>query len=669
MQNEKSFRIRELTETLNKYRAAYYYTDAPLVSDAVYDRLFDELSALETETGLQMANSPTQTTGYPVVSSLPKARHEIPLLSLDKTKSTGDLATFAGGRAIMLMLKLDGLTTELEYDAGSLMRVSTRGDGHEGEDITHNATGIIGVPLQIPYHGRLVVTGESYISTNDFDDLNSVLVDSQGEPFKNARNMAAGAVRNHDSSECARRMVRFTAFSALAGLDDIEGYSDSKHRRLNKLADIGFNICPQVLIEDPREDIIIREIESLKHISEMASAPIDGIVATYDDVAYSKSCGRTGHHYKDGLALKFEDDALETVFRGIEWTPSRGGELAPVALFDTVQIDGCDVSRASLHNMSFIRELELRPGCRILVSKRNMIIPYVEDNLDRGAFDDGLIPSTCPSCGARVYHSGRVNQKGRHIFVIRCDNPTCAKRKLRRFVHFVSKKAMDIEGLSEATLDRFIEQGWLGTYMDLYRLWHHEATICTAMPGFGLKSWKRLWSSIEKSMNTTFERYVISMDIPMVGRSASKELCRAFSGSLLSFETAVDNGFDFTTLPDFGETLHNNIHEWFRNEENRNTWEELQKMLNIQNGTTMQEAGQDNPFAGKTVVVTGKLEMFTRNSINVKIEELGAKAGSAVSKNTDYLICGEKAGSKLAKARELGITVLSEEQFMEMASA
>ena len=389
--------------------------------------------------------------------------------------------------------------------------------------------------------------------------------------------------------------------------------------------------------------------------------PIDGLVLSYDSISYSRTCGRTGHHFKDGLAFKFEDDLFETRLDHIEWTPSRTGEITPVAVFDTVEIDGCEVSRATLHNLSFIEELELMPGCRILVSKRNMIIPHIEENLDRGRFDlQALVPKQCSCCGepTRIHTTPGCK-------TLFCDNPDCDMRHLRRFAHFVSKKAMDIEGLSEATLERFIGRGWLHDFTDLYRLDEHREEI-VRMDGFGEKSWQRLWNAIQASRNTTFERYLIAMDIPMIGNTASSALGRCFDWSLRAFEVAVDNGYDFTQLPDFGETLHNNIHEWFSIEENRLLWEELKPMVNIEKKEINTDPVQDKPFVGLTIVVTGKVEPYTRDGINAKIFSLGAKAGSSVSKNTDYLICGENAGRKLTKAQSLGVTVLSPAEFFRM---
>lgn len=657
-------RIRELTAKLNQWRLEYYNGDAPTVTDAVYDRQYDELERLESETGIRMSNSPTQTVGYEVVESLEKTTHSIPLLSLDKTKQMRDIIYFIGNRQVMLMHKLDGLTVKLEYENGSLIRASTRGNGDEGEVITHNARAIDGIPEKISYNQRLVVVGEAYIPKQAFDKLKDMLCDGAGNPYKNARNMAAGSIRCYDAGVCAGRGLAFSPFGVLEGLDEDPPMSFSKNLKLLELERLGFSPCKFIIPDrDAPEQIISNIISNLQKMAERDGIPIDGIVAAYNDIPYSRSLGRTGHHYRDGLAFKFADDLYETVLRGVEWQPSRSGELSPVALFDTVEIDGCEVSRATLHNLTFIKELELMPGCRVLICKRNMIIPHIEENLDRGRFKAlKLYPTRCPCCG----ESTRIDTSGA-AETLHCDNPACATQNLRKFVHFVGKKAMDIDGLSEATLEKFIGKGWLCDFTDIYRLNEYERDI-VSMEGFGEKSWRRLWGAIQRSLHTTFERFVVAMDISMIGRTASRELSRHFNGDLTALEAAVIDGFDFTTLKDFGEVLHCNIRNWFTSEENRKLWKELKEMTIIQNNNKTLET-TNNPFAGRTIVVTGKLEHFTRDTINAKIISLGAVAGSSVSKNTDYLICGEKDGSKLDKARVLGVTVLTEQEFLNMAQS
>lgn len=653
-------RQKELTNQLNQYRYEYYSLNAPTVSDEVYDRLLDELTRLEQTTGIQMANSPTQTVGWPTVSKLEKTVHTIPLLSLDKTKSSEELFSFMGDQRIMLMLKLDGLTVKLTYANGLLAEAATRGDGNEGEIITHNVRGITGIPMQIPYEDRLVVTGEAFIRSSDFNTLKATLLDSTGKPYKNGRNLAAGSVRLLDAADCRDRRVTFMPFSVLEGFENLTG----KAEKLRCLPALGFTLCKFMLANRTlKQNEIDDGIQWLRKYAEDNDIPIDGIVMTYNDIAYSKNCGRTGHHYKDGIAFKFEDDLFETRLESIEWNPSRTGEIAPVAIFEPVEIDGCTISRASLHNLSFIEGLELMPGNRILVSKRNMIIPHVEENLDRGGFClEQAIPDKCPCCGqpTRIHE----NNDTKTLF---CDNPECETRRLRKFVHFASQKAMDMEGMSEATLERLIGKGWLHTPMDIYRLDQHWSDI-VAMDGFGERSWQRLWDAIQRSRETTFERYLIAMDIPMIGNTASKVLARQFHSSLEEFEAAVYDNFDFKQLPDFGETLHQNIHQWFQTEENWEIWLGLRELVHVAPTAAAEplEAG-DNPFVGKTVVVTGKVEPYTREGINARIESLGAHAGSSVSNKTDYLVCGENAGSKLEKARSLGVTVLTPAQFFEMA--
>lgn len=661
--------LQSLTKQLNQYRDEYYNKNAPSVSDSVYDRLFDELLNLEHTHGISMTNSPTKTVGYPVVSKLEKTAHSIPLLSLDKTKNIEDLLHFMGEQQVLLMLKLDGLTIKLTYENGKLKEASTRGDGHEGEIITHNAIGIHGIPATIPYTGHLIITGEAFIHSNDFAFLCTNLSDKDGKPYKNSRNLASGSVRLLDAAICKERMVTFMPFSVIEGFDSLT----NKSEKLYQLTGQGFNLCKffansRKLTKQDLDD----GIQALQQLADEYHIPIDGIVMSYNDVSYSKSCGRTGHHYKDGIAFKFEDDLFQTILKQIEWTPTRSGEIAPVAIFDTIEIDGCDISRASLHNLSFIESLELMPGNRILVSKRNMIIPHIEENLDRGHFQPSeIVPHLCPCCGKHTHiHESTSTEEGktRIIKTLFCSNSDCETRKLKQFVHFVSSKAMNIEGLSEATLEKFIGQGWLHTYIDLYHLDKYKSSIIQ-LDGFGEKSWQRLWNSIQTSRNTTFERYLIAMDIPMIGNTASKTLCHQFHGSLQEFEDAVNHRYDFTQLPDFGDMLHGNIHNWFYVEDNRYIWEELQTIVTIEKKTSdTNDPVKDNPFLGLTLVVTGKVEPYTRSSMNAFIESLGAHPGSSISLKTDYLICGENAGSKLNKAKELNIKVLTPAEFFHMAS-
>jgi len=658
-------RIRELVEQLNIFRDEYYNKNNPSVTDAVYDRLYDELASLEKATGIVLSDSPTQTVGYTVVSNLEKAQHPIPLLSLDKTKSINDLVKFAGGRELLIMHKLDGLTLKLVYDDGILVEASTRGDGNTGENVTHNVRALIGVPVEIPYKSRLVVTGEGYILDSDFAVLKETLLDSNGKPYRNARNLASGSIRCLDAAVCAERRIRFTAFNVLEGLNEYDSVANSKSLKLTYLGQMGFSVCEFILTHtNPSETEIDITISGLQTTAEKVGLPIDGMVVTYNDIAFSLSCGRTGHHYKDGLAYKFDDDLYETVLRSVKWNTTRFGEVSPVAVFDTVIIDGTEVSKASLHNLSFIEGLQLNIGSRILVCKRNMIIPHVEENLDKG---NGILspPTACPRCGEETTVK-ESKAKGSVTKTLFCENEACPARNLKKFVHFVTKKAMNIEGLSEATLEKFFDMGWLQTFADIYRLSQHKDEILT-MEGFGEKSYTKMMQSIENSRNTTFENFLIGMDIPLVGRNASKIFKKVYGNDLMAFLSAVNSSTDFTAIQDIGDVINANIHAWFRNAENRSLWDELYSLMTFaKTDSTAQADVPDSPFNGRTVVATGTFENFTRSEINTKLESLGAKAGSSVSSKTHYVIYGTDAGGKLTKAQSLGVPVLSETEFLAM---
>lgn len=674
---QKARHVYELVVKLNQYRHEYYNEDAPSVSDAVYDRLYDELERLEKETGIILSDSPTQTAGYRSVSNLQKVHHDIPLLSLDKTKEIHELVSFLKNHAALLMLKLDGLTIKLVYENGKLIEGSTRGDGEEGEIVTHNIAAFRNVPLSIPYKGRLVLSGEGFIHKSDFERLKDTLAGSDGKPCRNARNLASGSIRCLDANICKKRKISFCAFNILEGMDEFDkDMRDSRCSMLSVLENYGFAVCPYIPVSpDASAGDIEMKIQTLTELAEREDTPIDGMVLRFDSFSYSESLGRTGHHYNDGIAFKFEDDAYETVFRSVEWQTGRSGEIAPVAVFDTIEIDGCDVSRASLHNLSFIEGLELHPGCRILVSKRNMIIPHVEENLERGRSQD-MTPAACPCCGQPTRIQSRSGDKGRIIKTLHCDNPECGSRILQRFVHFTEKKAMNIRGISESTLDQLIQIGALKSYQDLYHLDRYRDQI-TAMEGFGEKSYENMIHSINNSRNTTFAHFLTAMDIPLIGRTASGILDQYFHGSLRELELAAVSRFDFTCIEGIGDIMSRNIQEWFRNSDHLLLWRGLQKELNFENGLDVKASREENSmnettsnrFAGCTIVATGKLQNFTRDGINDKIISLGARPGSSVTKKTDYVICGEKAGSKLAKARELGITVLTEQQFLAMLPA
>lgn len=655
-------RMRNKIQGLNRYRRAYYNRNQSLVSNEEYDAIFEELEEMEKETGIVYADSPTQNVGYYPEGKLEKVRHSIPLLSLDKSKEIRELAEFIKKNPVLLMLKLDGLTIKLTYEKGQLLEAATRGDGETGENILRNVPFIYGIPITIPYQKRLVLAGEAFISHDDFKRLQEVLRDENGETPKNGRNLAAGSVQSSDPQHCKGRCVKFIPFNVLEGLEEF--WADSREMRLSELEGMGFLACPYIYLEPDKsnEDIVEHWVQHLRLVAEEKELPIDGMVAIYDSYRYSESLGRTERFYRNGLAFKFDDQSYETVLRDIAWTPSRFGELAPVAVFDTLEIDGCEVSRATLHNLTFIKELELVPGCRILVSKRNMIIPHVEGNLDRGHYKD-TYPKLCPCCNSPTRVYARGTEKGKNIETLHCDNPECESRILRKFVHFAAKKAMNIEGLSEVLLKRFLSLGWLTCFQDIYSL-HQYRSKMVRLEGFGEKSYEKLMKAIENSRNTDFAHYLTAMDIPMIGRTKSRELGRVFHNDLDAFEQAASSDYDFSELEDFGEILNQNIHAWFADEDNRNQWRKLQTEMKFREEKSMEER-KENPFNGCVVVATGKLQNFTRDEINNKILELGGIPGSSVTRKTDYLICGEKAGSKLAKAQQMGIPVLTEQEFLE----
>ena len=668
MEQTTTQQIQALTARLNQYRNEYYNLSAPSVSDEVYDRLFDELKALEQATGIIMADSPTQTVGYPVVSDLPKTRHEPPLLSLDKRKDTKEVLRFINGQFVTFMLKLDGLTIKLIYENGQLVEASTRGNGDEGSVVTHNASAISGIPMKIPFIGRLVVVGETFIRPSDFERLKETVVLDNGEHPKEERNLASGSIQLHDSSVCKKRCLHFMPFAVQEGMDEIDAHSE----RLQRLKPLGFDVFP--MLTSTNTMLSTEEVEgavnALTEYAKQADIPIDGIVVKFESIRYGKAQGRTGHHYKDGLAIKPKDSLYETKLESIEWNPSRSGEITPVAIFNTVMIGEREVSRASLHNLSFIEDLELMLGNRIYVSTRNMIIPHIEENLDRGGFDlQRLVPAACPCCGmpTRIHETvTKENGESKVTKSLFCDNTACPTRFVRQFEHFTGDKALDITGLSEATLEKLIGHGFLRSFTDIFRLDQRKAEI-VKLDGLGEKSFQNLWDAIQSSRNTTFERYLCAMDIPMIGSTASHTLAEQFHSSIDEFEAAIMSGYDFTQLPDFGDTLHKNIHSWFQLEEHWYFWEELRMWVVIAPPASAAPVTASGPFVGKTIVVTGKIEPYTRTEMNNFIASLGATAGSSVTGKTNYLVCGEKAGSKLDKARSLGVQILSPAEFFAMA--
>lgn len=627
------------------------------MTDSEYDLLFDELKRLENETGLVLSNSPTRTVGYEAKSKLVKIKHDIPLLSLDKTKDINELIKFAEAKSCLMMFKYDGLTVELIYNGGHLIQASTRGDGYIGEDITHNAKTFKNIPLAIPYKGFLRVVGEAIIHKQDFESINDNLPAGE-KPYANTRNLVSGSVRQLDNKVCENRNVYFMLWDVLEGLDEITVNPDSRKSKFLTCIELGFNKPHGMVIDNLF--VLDDMISSLKCQAIDSGIPIDGLVVKHDSISYSRQKGGTSHHNNDGIAFKFEDEKAKTTLRNVEWSLGRTGQLTPVAIFDPVELEGTVISRASVHNLSYLKDYDLNIGDEIEVYKANMIIPQIFKNISaQNRVPKGVQhPTACPCCGypVKIEHVNNTD-------TVYCVNPHCNGKKLGSFEHFVSKPAMNIDGLSESTLNRFIERGWLNNFADIYSLNQHKAEIIK-MDGFGTASYNRLWNAIENSKCVSFDKFLVALGIPNIGKTAAKAISQYCKESVEQFEYLLNQDFDWTIINDFGQVMSDSIKQWFKDTVNTNNYVDLLNIIQIQK--TDAKGIINSLFNGKTVVVTGTLQHFTRDSITAKLEELGAKVSGSVSKKTSYLIAGEKAGSKLKKAQECSVTILTEHDFMEM---
>lgn len=659
MQQAKTERLKYLVKFLNKCCDEYYNKNNPTLSDAEYDALFDELTVLENELGVILADSPTQRAGFEAMGELQKVEHKIPLLSLAKTKDVGDLISMVKEGDGYLSLKLDGLTVQLDYDNGTLVEASTRGDGIVGEIITHNARVFTNIPLTIPYKEALTVTGEAFIDIPTFEQINAD-IDNDEDKYSTPRNLASGSVRQLDSRICKERGVKFYPFNILVGLDDVP----QKSERLKALQGFGFGVnFIEFLTDDDTVKTATDKIYSLKKKADENGLPIDGIVFSYDNVEFARSRGKTSHHFKDGIAFKFGDHSFETEFERINWNISRTGQLTPIAEFKTVEIDNTNVERASLHNITFIENLKLLPGDRILVSKRNMIIPHVEKNISAIAENRGeyvvSYPKACPVCDGET--SIKLTEAdGREIKVLYCVNPKCPGKQIKNFTHFVSKPAMNIDGLSEATLEKFTENGWLKCIADIFNLSRFKDEII-ALEGFREKSYENLISAIEKARHTKLSNFLVAMNIPLIGKTAAGDISLMFGGDVSAFLKAIDERYDFSLIENFGSITNDEIYRWFDNEGHRDEFEQIAALLDFEREEAV-TADTDGMFFGKTVVITGTFAKYSRDEMTEILKSKGAKVTGSVSKKTDYVLCGENAGSKLDKAKALGVTVILEEQ-------
>ena len=643
-------RMKELVETLNGAAKAYYQEDREIMSNQEYDSLYDQLEQLEKETGTVLTNSPTVRVGYEAVNQLPKEEHPSPMLSLDKTKDREVLRSFIGGHKCLLSWKLDGLTIVLTYENGELVKAVTRGNGIVGEVITNNAKVFKNIPLRIPYKGQLVLRGEAIITYSEFERINETIGDADAK-YKNPRNLCSGSVRQLNNEITARRNVRFYAFGLVSAAD--VDFQNSREQQFIWLKKQGFEVVEYKVVTSESLD------EAMEYFSSAIvnnDFPSDGLVVTYDDIAYGESLGSTAKFPRNSFAFKWADEMRETRLVDMEWSPSRTGLINPVAIFEPVELEGTTVSRASVHNISIVKELQLGIGDRIKVYKANMIIPQIAENLTRSG--SLVIPDKCPVCGQEA----RI-RKENDVETLYCMNPDCVAKKIKSFSLFTSRDAMNIDGLSEATLEKFIAMGFIHNFGDIFEIGKYKDQI-VEMEGFGQKSFDNLMESLEKAKETTLARVIYSLGIAGIGLANAKVICRHFDDDIEKIRHA--DAEEISSIEGIGPVLAGSLAEYFSNEENNKKLDHLLSHLHLIHEETI----ENQVLAGKTFVITGSVEHFAnRSEMKAFIEARGGKVTGSVTKKTDYLINNDKASgsSKNKKAQELGIPILSEEDFLELS--
>lgn len=647
---KKMQQMKELVELLNRAGKAYYQEDREIMSNLEYDRLYDQLENLEKETGTVLANSPTVNVGYEVLEQLPKEEHESPMLSLDKTKDREVLREFIGEHKTLLSWKLDGLTIVLTYEEGELVKAVTRGNGVVGEVITNNARVFQNIPLKISYKGRLVLRGEAIITYSDFEKINAVIKETEAK-YKNPRNLCSGSVRQLNSEITAGRHVKFFAFSLVSaqGVD----FHNSREEQFLWLRSQGFDTVEYRAVTGKNLDGAMEYFEKAVETNDF---PSDGLVALYDDIAYGESLGRTAKFPRNAFAFKWADEIKETKLVEMEWSPSRTGLINPVAIFEPVELEGTTVSRASVHNVSIVKELALGIGDTICVYKANMIIPQIAENLTKSASLE--IPKFCPACGekAEIHCENEVE-------ALYCTNPECPAKKIKAFTLFASRDAMNIDGLSEATLEKFIARGFIHEFADIFEIEKHRDEIVT-MEGFGEKSFQNLLESIEKAKDTTLPKVIYSLGIANIGLANAKVICRHFDNDIEKIRCA--DAEEISAIDSIGPVIAGNLSAYFKSEENNRKLSRLLSCLRIRR----EETEGEQVLAGLNFVITGSVEHFAnRGEIKELIESLGGKVTGSVTGKTNYLINNDKASnsSKNKKAKELGIPILSEEDFLKLA--
>ena len=651
IQQSKMDRIKELVELLNKAGKSYYSEGRELMSNYEYDALYDELGMLEKETGYILSNSPTVNVGYEVLSELPKERHESPMLSLDKTKSPEALAEWLGSQKGLLSWKLDGLTIVLTYDNGQLQKAVTRGNGEVGEIITNNARVFKNVPVTIPFKGKLVLRGEAIITYSDFERINEQIPEADAK-YKNPRNLCSGSVRQLNNEITAQRNVHFFAFT-LVSAQDID-FDNSRQRQFEWLKDQGFSVVEYKMVT---KDTILDTIEWFEKTIVTNDFPSDGLVILYDDIAYGDSLGRTAKFPRNAMAFKWTDETAETTLREIEWSASRTGLINPVAVFDPVELEGTQVSRASVHNISIVESLKLGIGDRIKVFKANMIIPQIAENLTQSGNLE--IPEVCPVCGGKTQIK-QVND----VKTLYCINEDCQAKHVKSFAHFVSRDALNIDGLSEATLEKFIQHGFLKNFCDLYHLEKFRDEII-ALDGFGEKSYENLLTSVENSRNTTLPKFIYGLGIANVGLSNAKMIVQALGNDI---EKVIHAGRqELEKIDGVGAVIADTFASYFENEKNKEEFYKLLQEMHIEKAPDNQN---NQILTGKVFVITGSLEHFeNRNQLKERIEQLGGKVTGSVTGKTSYLINNDShsTSSKNKTAAKLGDPVITENEFLEMA--
>lgn len=647
---DKMKRMRELVELLNRARRAYEQEDKEIMSNYEYDRLYDELQGLEQELNTTLASSPTIHVGYEVISELPKERHERPMLSLDKTKEVERLKEFLGEQKAMVSWKLDGLTIVLTYRGGTLEKAVTRGNGEVGEVITNNARVFQNIPLHIPYSGELILRGEAVIGYKEFERINAQIDDVDAK-YKNPRNLCSGSVRQLNNEITAKRNVRFYAFT-LVRADGID-FHNSRLFQMEWLKGQGFDVVEHYPVT---RETIESEVEWFSRHIEKNDVPSDGLVLVYDDIAYGESLGTTAKFPRDSFAFKWADEIRETTLLEIEWSPSRTGLINPVAIFEPVELEGTTVSRASVHNISIMEDLELGIGDKIQVYKANMIIPQIAENLTRSGVKD--IPKVCPVCGGATRIAMENETK-----TLYCTNPRCQAKHVKSFALFVSRDAMNIEGLSEATLEKFIMNGFVKDFTDIFHLERHEQAI-KEMEGFGEKSYINLQKSIESARVTTLPRLVYSLGIPNIGIANARMICQALGNDPQKIQQATIE--ELSEIPGVGDVIAGTFVEYFSEGEHKEVFGRLLKEVKIPEEKEP-EGGRN--LNGVNFVITGSVVHFAnRAELKEEIEKRGGKVTGSVTSKTNYLINNDvnSTSSKNRKARELGIPIISEEEFLEM---